>query len=71
MKAYIHTRYEGGRGFYADVVSEQDYHDGGYAARSHRTQVSRAETAAEAEGWARDWAAKHGYTIVPLDEVAA
>lgn len=71
MKAYIGTHYAGGRGFYADVVSEQDYHDGGPFARSHRTEISHAETGAEAEGWAREWAAKHGYTVASVDEVAA
>jgi hypothetical protein len=69
MKAYIDTHYEGGRGFYCDVVSEQDYHEGGPLARSHRTEMRDAASTAEHE--AKQWAQRHGYTVASVDEVAA
>jgi hypothetical protein len=70
MQAYIDTHYAAGRGFYCDVVTEQDYHDGGPHARSHRTEVSSADTAAEAEGWASEWAKRNGYEVTNCDAVA-
>ena len=69
MKAYIDVDAARGIGFFADVVSEQDYHEGGPFARSHRTPVCAERGTAEDK--AREWAAKHGYTIATVDEVAA
>lgn len=71
MKAYIKTHYEGGRGFFCCVVSEQDYHERGPHSHSHRTQISTQETAVQAQAWALSWAEKNGYTITSLAGVAA
>lgn len=51
-----------------DIVSAQDYHEGGPHAHSHRTKVyPHAPAAYEA---AMEWAEKHGYQPATVDEVA-
>jgi len=67
MKAYIDVQ-PIKRGYFAQVVSTQDYHEGGPHAHSHETDIW--ETKAQAKTAAKVWAEKYGYTITTADEVA-
>ena len=69
MKAYIDSKGKSPNGmFYAEVVSEQDYHDGGPHAHSYR---AFAKTQEAARHDCEFWCHKHGYTEASVDEVAA
>jgi hypothetical protein len=65
MKAYVSTEKHGVRAWTADVVSEQDYHQRGPHARSHRTEPHALPTTARKA--AEDWADRNGYRIVPVE----
>ena len=74
MKAYIHpdtttTRTSHGieTGWFADVVSSQDYWERGPWSRSYRTTVHGKRSEAELE--ARLWAKDNGYTIVTPENI--
>lgn len=70
MKAYINTLNLGaGNGFVAQVVSEQDYHERGYASHAH--QSKRHPTPEGAKAAATEWAEENGYSIYSVDEIAA
>jgi hypothetical protein len=72
MKAYIDTKSTtrtttGVLHYYAELVDEYDYHDGGPFAHSHRTALFTTEAGASEA--ARRWGEKHGYTIVDAREI--
>lgn len=67
MNAYIDTK-RNTKGFYAEIVTEQDYHEGGPFAHSHRTDTY--PTRRKAEHAAKSWAGQHHYTLTTVNEVA-
>ncbi len=69
MKAYIDIQASRGIGFIAEVVTEQDYHEGGPFAHSYRSLL--CEERETAERMAQRWASRNGCVITSVDEVAA
>lgn len=69
MKAYIATKGKSPNGyFYAEVVSEQDYHERGAHAHSYRS-FRKSQKAAVHD--CEDWCHMNGYTVTTADEVSA
>jgi hypothetical protein len=69
MKAYIDSMGKSPNGmFYAQVVTEQDYHDGGPNAHSYRG-FGKTQEAAQHD--CEFWCHKNGCTVASVDEVAA
>ena len=67
MKAYITTAKHAVREWTADVVTEQDYHQRGPHAHSHRTDACVLPTTARK--LAEDWCDKHGYRVVTAEQI--
>ena len=65
MNAYIKAKGKSPNGmYYADVVSEQDYHDGGQFAHSYRSWAwSQDDAIHNCEFWCH----KHDMTVVPAN----
>jgi hypothetical protein len=69
MKAYIDSKGKSSNGmFYAEVVTEQDYHDGGPFAHSYR---SFGKTQDDACHDCEFWCHKNGLSVASVDEVTA
>lgn len=68
MKAYITTR-KTRNGYRADVITEQDYHECGYAAHSHRTPET--DEPSQAEALAKRWIETRNYQLATLSDVAS
>jgi hypothetical protein len=67
MKAYIKAKGKSPNGMYfADVVSEQDYHDGGQSAHSYRAWAASQDAAMhDCEFWCH----KQGMSVVPSSAI--
>lgn len=65
--AYIDKKGKSPNGFYyAEVVSEQDYHDGGPHAHSYRAFAKTQDFAVHACEY---WCHENGYAVVPSEEI--
>jgi hypothetical protein len=69
MKAYIDNKGKSPNGmFYSEVVTEQDYHDGGPHAHSHR---AFGRTQEDAQDSCELWIKKNGCELADVEQVAA
>jgi hypothetical protein len=66
MKAYIDVK-QAKAGYYAEVVDEQDYKEGGPFAHSYRTPTMK--DSGKARDSAKEWAEERGLRIVASDEI--